>query len=121
MNFVHVADKPIVFQEIVFQENGEPHLTYATARMNQTDFLSLEFDPNRLFAGKETGRLYFKPKEKSKKTIKTDLFSFCSFRKKWIVVGNYGLIRSQLCVELGESVEFKEDGSADLVFCNKVK
>ena len=34
--------------------------------------------------------------------------------------GGVGLIRSQLCVELGENVEYHDDGNVDLTFRGKV-
>ena len=39
------------------------HLTWASARLKVGDGLQVPFDPERLFAGKDNGRLYYLPPE----------------------------------------------------------
>lgn len=101
LNFVACADRPIVFQDLVRDASGRPSLTYATARVANDPYLSVEFDPSRVYVGRRNGRLYFDPRE-------------------GLPGGGFGLIRSQLCFELGQRIEFHDNGAVDLLFDDRV-
>lgn len=98
LNFVACADRPVVFQDLVRdRDKKSARLTFATARVTQTDYLAVDFDPARVFVGRSNGRLYFDPREP-------------------LPGGGVGLIRSQLCFELGQRIEFHDNGNVDLLF-----
>jgi hypothetical protein len=97
-NFVAAEDTPIVFQDLLrAPDSTRPVLTWATARVNQTDHFTVDFDPERLYV--RSGRLYYLPPD-----------------RQALPCGGVGLIRSALCFELGQSVEFLGDDSVNLTF-----
>jgi hypothetical protein len=98
-NFVAAEDKPIVFQDLLRSPDSKNRavLTWATARVNQVDHFTVDFDPTRLFV--RHGRLYFLP-----------------FEHQALPCGGVGLIRSALCFELGQRVEFLSDDHVSLTF-----
>lgn len=123
-NYVACEDRPVVFQvrrrlslaararsaqltqwrlqDVIEGDDGAPLLTWGSARLNVNDGLTVPFDPSRLLAGRDNGRLYYLPPDDHA-----------------LPCGGVGLVRSQLCVELGEEVEYDADGSVHLVVNGK--
>lgn len=80
-NFIRCDDTPIVFTHVLSDDKGCDHLSYAHA----AEQLTTEFLPQKIYMNPKTGRVY---------------------HPAWPKVGNIGLIRSKLAIELSRNFEF---------------
>lgn len=81
-NFIRCDDTPIVFTHVVANTQGCDKLQYNHAG----DILQIDFQPSQIYMNPETGRVY---------------------HPAWPKVGNIGLIRSKLSIELSKYFEFE--------------
>lgn len=82
-NFIRCDDTPIVFTHVIENEGAVDKLQYNHAG----DILQVQFEPSKIYMNPETGRVY---------------------HPAWPKVGNIGLIRSKLSIELSKYFEFEE-------------
>jgi len=82
-NFIRCDDLPIVFTQIVQDKEGVEKLSYAHAG----EFLTFDFKPENIYMDPESGRVY---------------------HPAWAKVGNIGLIRSKLAIELSKNFHFNK-------------
>ncbi|KAM7346042.1 UPF0598 protein CG30010 [Cochliomyia hominivorax] len=81
-NFIRCDDTPIVFTHVIENSTGPDKLQYNHAG----DILQIDFQPMKIYMNPETGRVY---------------------HPAWPKVGNIGLIRSKLSIELSKYFEFE--------------
>lgn len=82
-NFIRCDDTPIVFTHVIENSEEPDKLLYNHAG----DILKVDFQPTKIYMNPETGRVY---------------------HPAWPKVGNIGLIRSKLSIELSKYFEFEE-------------
>ncbi|KNC21108.1 UPF0598 protein [Lucilia cuprina] len=82
-NFIRCDDTPIVFTHVIENTEGPDKLHYNHAG----EILQIDFQPTKVYMNPETGRVY---------------------HPAWPKVGNIGLIRSKLSIELSKYFEFEE-------------
>ncbi|XP_037956110.1 UPF0598 protein CG30010 [Teleopsis dalmanni] len=82
LNYIRCDDVPIVYTEVKQNcEEGKDELLYAHAG----DLLKVDFQPEKIYMNPTTGRVY---------------------HPAWQKVGDIGLIRSKLAIELSKNFEF---------------
>lgn len=82
-NYIRCDDLPIVFTQLLKDSNGNDVLSYA----HVGDQLIIPFRPDKIYMKPETGRVY---------------------HPAWPRVGNVGLVRSKLAIELCKYFEFEK-------------
>ncbi|XP_055838807.1 UPF0598 protein CG30010 [Episyrphus balteatus] len=81
-NYIRCDDLPIVFTHVLKDSNGKDVLSYAHAG----DQLTIPFQPGKIYMKPDSGRVY---------------------HPAWPKVGNIGLVRSKLAIELCKYFEFE--------------